>query len=254
MKLSTAFGLLVAISMPCGAQLPEPPLPAAAIPTGANSIVAFYKPFVPATISVRTSSSVLYGVPLIGGFVAPEIDKRRSKAITKLLQGAGFDVADSLETQLIAALQDAGLVVSPHSVPVAKRSYRWSRPLPPAPQCACYRWIDVAVHEVGFRATTEASDFRVSLILTLSVIDPGNGKIVQSSDFVLNPNLPVMMAMGPGSIRIPEPKQFGAKTFEELKSSPTNAIHDLQLAIAEAATQIATAAAESVDVNPGAAK
>ena len=102
--------------------------------------------------------------------------------------------------------------------------------------------------------TTEASNFHVSMIMTLSVIDPSSGKILRRTDFVLNPYLPFFLSLGPGAIRIPEPKQFGAKTYDQLKSNPGHAIHDLQLAIAEAATQIATATAESVGINPSAPK
>ena len=254
MNKPVALAFLLAISNTCHSQSSVPAAQTVPNALNANAKVSFFKPHVPTTINVRTSESIMKAVPVIGGLASFGNDANRGDAFTKLLHDQGFDFSDSLETQVIAALQDAGLVVSDHSVPVAKRSNSWARPQPPIPKCDCYRWLDVAVLDGGFRATTEASNFHVSMIMTLSVIDPSSGKILRRTDFVLNPYLPFFLSLGPGAIRIPEPKQFSAKTYDQLKGNPGHAIHDLQLAIAEAATQIATATAESVGINPSAPK
>ena len=202
------------------------------------------KPKAPEYLSVMVDLSLAGLVPGVEESRA----KSRGRALESVLKKEGFDLLQTLELQVSAALPDYYLQRVAMGVPPASRSKSEGWASAPVRDCGCDFWLDLVVEQAGFRADTSLGGYKPTLTVKLGLIGALRRTQIANTTVVLRPEKTTGLMKKLQTSAVPSRDGPGPKTYEALLADGKGAARELRNAIADIATAIARETAKAAGV------
>lgn len=216
----------------------------AAAATPPRDRIAMLKPRPPEQLEVTVDVSL--------ASLLPGVEKLRSakrgQDLAAALQKEGFDLVDTLELQVAAALPEFGLRrvalgLQPQS---RSKSEGWANV--PARDCGCDFWLDIVIEQAGFRADTSLGGFKPTLTAKMALVGALGRERIASTTAVLRPELSTDFFSKKDSATVASRSGAGAKNVDALLADSKGAARAMRAAVADLATRIAREAAKSAGI------